>query len=57
MRSQALLRLFGRPAPVGLMCIGTRKPGRFQPGLGTELLGFLARTLEITIAQWLERRR
>jgi uncharacterized protein YigA (DUF484 family) len=53
-RSQALLRLaFGRGAPVGLLCIGTRQPGRFHPGLGTELLGFLARVLGTTIAQWL----
>jgi uncharacterized protein len=57
-RSQALLRLsFGRSGPVGLMCIGTRKPGTFHPGLGTELLSFLARAVEITIAQWLERGR
>lgn len=53
-RSQALLRLnFRRSAPVGLMCVGTRKPETFHPGLGTELLSFLARTLEITISQWL----
>ena len=57
-RSQALLRLaFGRSAPVGLMCIGTRSADTFQPGLGTELLTFLAHTLEITIAQWLDRAR
>ncbi|HEV2099386.1 MAG TPA: DUF484 family protein [Stellaceae bacterium] len=57
-RSQALLRLsFGRSAPSGLMCIGARKPGTFHPGLGTELLTFLARVVEITIAQWLERGR
>jgi uncharacterized protein YigA (DUF484 family) len=57
-RSQALLRLsFSRSAPVGLMCIGTRVPDTFQPGHGTELLTFLARTLEITIAQWLDRAR
>jgi len=57
-RSQALLRLsFSRSAPVGLMCIGTRVPDTFQPGLGTELLTFLSRTLEITIAQWLDRGR
>ena len=32
-RSQALLRLgFGRGAPPGLLCIGTRQPGRFHPG-------------------------
>ena len=53
-RSQALLRLsFRRSAPVGLMCVGTRKPETFHPGLATELLSFLARTLEIMISQWL----
>jgi uncharacterized protein len=57
-RSQALLRLsFARSGPSGLICIGTRKAGTFHPGLGTELLSFLARAVEITIAQWLERGR
>ena len=56
-RSQALLRLtFGRGAPVGLMCIGTRQPGRYHPGLATELLTFLARGLGVTVAQWLNPR-
>jgi uncharacterized protein YigA (DUF484 family) len=55
-RSQALLRLsFGSPAPAGLLCIGTRHPDTFHPGLGTELLSFLARTLEIRVSQWLGR--
>ena len=53
-RSQALLRLrFGREAPVGLVCIGTRKPGRFHPGLGSELLGFLGRVVGLSIGLWL----
>ena len=57
-RSQALVRLsFSRSAPLGLMCLGTRTADTFQPGLGTELLNFLARTLEISIAQWLDRGR
>ena len=57
-RSQALVRLgFGRAGPQGLMCIGTRKADAFHPGLGTELLNFLARAIEITIGQWLERGR
>ena len=57
-RSQALLRLsISRSGPVGLMCKGTRNPETFYPGLGTELLTFLARALEITIVQWLERGR
>src|SRR5579862_3700371 len=56
-RSQALLRLaFGRGAPVGVLCIGTRQPGRFHPGLASELLTFLARALGVTIAQWLNPR-
>lgn len=53
-RSQALLRLrFGRETPTGLLCIGTRKPGRFHPGLGTELLGFLARVVGLSVGLWL----
>jgi hypothetical protein len=53
-RSQALLRLrFGRESPIGLLCIGTRKPGRFHPGLGTELLGFLGRIVGIAVGLWL----
>ena len=41
-RSQALVRLtFGRSGQTGLICVGTRKPGTFHPGLGTELLSFL----------------
>lgn len=56
-RSHALLRLgFARGAPLGILCIGTRKAGRFHPGLGTELLTFLARVVAITIAQWLHPR-
>jgi uncharacterized protein len=56
-RSQALLRLgFGRAAPLGMLCIGTRDPRRFQPGQGTELLAFLARVIGITISQWLTPR-
>jgi len=53
-RSQALLRVrFGRESPIGLLCIGTRKPGRFHPGLGIELLGFLARVVGIAVGLWL----
>ena len=53
-RSQALLRLrFGRESPLGLLCIGTRKAGRFHSGLGTELLGFLARVVGIAVGLWL----
>jgi len=54
-RSQALLRLdVSEHAPVGLLCIGTRRPGKFHPGQGTELLSFLARVTELTFAAWLD---
>jgi uncharacterized protein YigA (DUF484 family) len=54
-RSEALLRLqVSGEAPPGLLCIGTRKPDKFHPGQGTELLSFLARALEATIAAWLD---
>lgn len=54
-RSEALLRL--RPsarAPMGLLALGSRVESRFDPSQGTELLGFLARTLELCIRTWLE---
>jgi len=54
-RSAALLRLsVSAGAPAGLLCIGTRRPGKFHAGQGTELLGFLSRALGITIAAWLD---
>jgi uncharacterized protein YigA (DUF484 family) len=55
-RSAALVRLpVGRSAPAGMLCVGTRKPGKFQTGhQSTELLSFLARALGITIATWLD---
>lgn len=56
-RSTALLRLgFGRGAPLGILCLGTRQTGRYHPGQGSELLLFLARVVGITIAQWLTPR-
>jgi uncharacterized protein YigA (DUF484 family) len=54
-RSAALIRLpVSANAPAGMLCIGTRKAGKFQTGQGTELLSFLARALGITIAAWLD---
>ncbi|HEY3918410.1 MAG TPA: DUF484 family protein [Stellaceae bacterium] len=53
--SAALVRLpVGRSAPAGMLCVGRRKPGKFQTVQGTELLSFLARALGITIAAWLD---
>jgi len=55
-RSAALVRLpVGRASPAGMLCIGTRRAGKFQTGhQSTELLSFLARTLGVTIAAWLD---
>lgn len=53
-RSDALLRLsIGHSAPPALLALGARQKGRFEPGHGTELLGFLARVLENTFRSWL----
>jgi len=54
-RSDTMLRLTISPAaPLGLLAFGTRHPGYFNPGQGTELLGFLARVLEHCIREWLD---
>lgn len=54
-RSAALLRLrVSQNAPAGMLSIGARRAGKFHSGQGTELLGFLARSLEIVIAGWLD---
>jgi uncharacterized protein YigA (DUF484 family) len=53
-RSEALLRLrVGGHTPPGLLALGSRRPGRFQPGQATELFAFLARVLERSIRAWL----
>lgn len=53
-RSQALVRLHtSHTAPAGLLAIGSRERTRFHAGQGTELLNFLARTLERLIRAWL----
>ncbi|MGE5539554.1 MAG: DUF484 family protein [Gemmatimonas sp.] len=54
-RSEALLRL--RPSthcPTGVLAIGSRTEGTFDPGQGTELLAFLARVVELCIRTWLD---
>jgi uncharacterized protein YigA (DUF484 family) len=55
-RSDALIRLIAHEdAPPGLIAFGTRHPGFFNPGQGTELLNFLARIIEHCIRSWLTR--
>ncbi|WP_374630468.1 DUF484 family protein [Ferrovibrio sp.] len=54
-KSDALARLtFGRGAPIGLLALGAREPGKFDPGHGTELLLFLAQVLERAVRRWLQ---
>lgn len=55
-RSQALMKLeLRRDAPMGLIGFGSRQPGKFHPGQGTELLTFLAKVVELTLRGWLDR--
>ena len=54
-KSDALLRLaIGAEAPMGVVAIGSREPGHFRAGQGTELLLFLARTIGSTARAWLD---
>jgi uncharacterized protein YigA (DUF484 family) len=53
-KSEALLRVAIPNAPPGLLALGSRRPTKFKPGHGTELLSFLARVVAITISQWLD---
>ncbi len=54
-KSDALLRLsVGSDAPAGLLALGSREPDRYRPGQGTELLAFLAKTIESTARAWLD---
>lgn len=54
-RSEALIRLqVSSAAPDGLLAFGSREPEMFQPGQGTELIGFLARVMERCIRSWLD---
>jgi len=53
-RSAALSRLrAGDGIPQGLLAMGSRGSG-FHPGQGTDLIIFLSRVLERTLARWLE---
>ena len=54
-RSDALLRVKVREGmPHALLALGSRDPGRFHAGQGTELLGFLAQIMEHSIRAWLD---
>lgn len=52
--SEALIRLHASPdSPPGILALGSRRPGHFIDGQGTELLAFLGRVLELSIRTWL----
>ncbi len=53
--SEALIRLNISPAtPVAMLALGSRRADHFHPGQGTELLTFLAGTLEQCVRAWLD---
>ncbi len=53
-RSDALVRLsISSKSPTGLLAMGSRRLGSFNPGQGTELLTFLANVIEHSIRAWL----
>ena len=53
-KSAALVRLrLGGGAPQCLLALGSRDEGRFRPGQGTELFGFLTQTLGHCLSTWL----
>lgn len=55
--SAALARIgAGGKIPTGLLALGARDSA-FQPGQGTELIGFLARITETCVRRWLEKPR
>lgn len=53
-RSDALIRLaIGDKTPPALLALGSRQPGTFHAGQGTELLSFLSQVLEVSFRSWL----
>lgn len=53
-QSQALARLdIGGESPLGLLALGSRDATKYEPGQGSELLGFLAAAVERLIRLWL----
>ena len=53
--SDGLIRLtVSRATPPAVLALGSRQPGHFSPGQGTELLGYLGRVLELSIRRWLD---
>jgi len=54
-QSEALLRLsVSQTTPVGLVAFGSREPGLFKEGQGTELIAFFGGVLQRLIRAWLD---
>ena len=54
-RSAALARVHpGATTPPGLLALGARQATAFHPGLGSDLVAFLAGVIEPCLHKWLE---
>jgi len=54
-KSVAIARLYHSDVmPAGLLLLGSRIEGTFNPNQGTELITFMARVAEILVEKWLE---
>lgn len=57
-RSDALVRLrLADDGPALLLALGAEEEEKFHPGQGTELISFMAKSLEYCIGAWLNRPR
>ena len=55
-RSDALVRLrLADDGPAALLALGAEEEEKFHPGQGTELISFMAKSLEYCIGAWLNR--
>jgi uncharacterized protein YigA (DUF484 family) len=53
-KSQMLMRLdISRHAPPAIVAFGSRNPQQFQPGQGTDQIGFLGGVIERCFRTWL----
>jgi uncharacterized protein YigA (DUF484 family) len=57
-RSDALVRLrIGDDGPAVLLALGAAEEEKFHPGQGTELIAFMAKSLEYCVRAWLNQAR
>ncbi|MGL6116433.1 DUF484 family protein, partial [Plesiomonas sp.] len=53
--SVAMQRI-GQHAELGLLIFASRDPQHFQPGMGTQLLQYVAQIVESAMPKWVARR-